>query len=74
MEYCRKLEFTEEPNYKYLIGLFDQCAKRHDFDFKLADYTWKQNRLHRDKEALKASVGNIIAKSKNEEGKFFQLA
>lgn len=29
---------------------------------KLADYTWKQNRLSKDKEALKNSVLNVIKK------------
>ena len=25
MDYCRKLEFEQEPDYKYLIDLLDQC-------------------------------------------------
>ena len=62
MEYCRKMEFTEEPNYKHLLGLFDSCMKRHSFDIKVTDFAWKQNRLHRDKEALKNSVANVIKK------------
>jgi hypothetical protein len=35
---------------------------RHQMDGKLMDYTWKQNRLSKDKEALKNSVMNVIRK------------
>lgn len=54
MEMCRALKFEEEPNYKAMIGLFENCMTRHNFDGKVLDYTWKQNRLSKDKEALKA--------------------
>jgi hypothetical protein len=40
---------------------------RHGFDIKIADYTWKQNRLSKDKEALKNSVLNVINKKKGKE-------
>ena len=33
-------------------------------DSKMSDYTWKQNRLSKDKEALKNSVLNVINKKK----------
>ena len=36
--------------------------QRHNFDPKIYDFTWKQNRLSKDKEALKASLLNIIHK------------
>ena len=29
MEYCRKLTFTEDPDYSYIISLFEGCMKRH---------------------------------------------
>jgi hypothetical protein len=35
---------------------------RHNLDGKVLDYTWKQNRLSKDKEALKNSVLNVIRK------------
>jgi hypothetical protein len=35
---------------------------RHQMDVKVMDYTWKQNRLSKDKEALKNSVMNVIRK------------
>lgn len=62
MEYCRSLKFEQDPDYKYILGLFDKCMIRHGFDMKILDYTWKQNRLSKDKEALKNSVLNVISK------------
>ena len=36
--------------------------ERHHFDPRVFDYTWKQNRLSKDKEALKNSMLNVIRK------------
>jgi hypothetical protein len=36
--------------------------KRHNLDPKVLDYTWKQNRLSKDKEALKNSMLDVIRK------------
>lgn len=33
---------------------------RHSLDVRVFDYTWKQNRLSKDKEALKNSMLNVI--------------
>ena len=62
MEYCRSLRFEQEPNYRTCVGFFEQCMQRHNFDARVFDYTWKQNRLSKDKEALKNSVLNVIRK------------
>lgn len=62
MEYCRSLKFEQEPNYKTCYNLFEGCMQRNNFDGKPMDYTWKQNRLSKDKEALKNSVLNVIRK------------
>ena len=67
MEYCRNLTFTDDPDYNYIIKLFEGCMQRHGFDPKVMDYTWKQNRLSRDKAALIASVKQAINKKKNED-------
>ena len=56
MEHCKKLEFTEEPNYKLLIGLFETCLKENNLDPKVFDYTWKEDKLERDKKALKEEM------------------
>lgn len=62
MQYCKNLKFEGDPDYKYILGLFEKCMQRHGYDPKLYDYTWKQNRLSKDKEALKNSVLNVIKK------------
>ena len=68
MEYCRALKFEQEPNYKTVLNLFESCMSRHNLDPKIMHYTWKQNRLSKDKEALKNSVLNVIRKKpKNNE-------
>jgi hypothetical protein len=40
---------------------------RHNFDGKLTDFTWKQNRLSKDKEALKAQMMGILKKKPKEQ-------
>jgi hypothetical protein len=69
MEYCRGLKFEEDPDYKHCIGLFEKCMKRNSLDPKVADFTWKQNRLSKDKEALKNSMMDVIRKKPKEEKK-----
>jgi hypothetical protein len=46
LQYCRKLEFTDEPNYHYLLQLFDDLFVRHAFvrDFI---YDWNLIRFRR---------------------------
>jgi hypothetical protein len=53
MSYCRKLEFTEDPDFKYMIGLFEGCMKKNGYDPKVPDFIWNKNRLHLEKEQLK---------------------
>jgi hypothetical protein len=36
--------------------------KRNNLDPKVLDFTWKQNRLSKDKEALKNSMLDVIRK------------
>jgi hypothetical protein len=43
--------------------------QRNDFDPKINDYTWKQNRLSKDKELLKSAMMNVIRKKPKEDGK-----
>ena len=62
MEYCRKLKFEQEPDYRLCINFFESCMQRHEFDGRVMDFTWKQNRLSKDKEALKNSMLNVIRK------------
>jgi hypothetical protein len=41
MEYCRALAFDSNPDYKHIYSLFEGCMKRHGFDPKVCDFTWK---------------------------------
>jgi len=67
MEYCRSLKFEDDPDYKFCIGLFEKCMKRNSLDAKLLDFTWKENRLSKDKEALKNSMMDVIRKKPKQE-------
>jgi hypothetical protein len=62
MVYCRSLQFEEQPNYGYCLGLFKKCMQRNSLDPNVCDYSWKQNFLSKDKQALKNSMLNIIRK------------
>jgi casein kinase 1 len=53
MNYCRKLQFTDEPDYKYILNLFEGCMKKNGWDSKVPDFIWNKNRLVMEKEALK---------------------
>jgi len=35
MYYCRGLSFTQDPDYGYIIGLFEGCMKRNGFYTKI---------------------------------------
>lgn len=60
MNYCRKLSFTDDPDYKYMIGLFEGCMKKNGFDPKVPDFIWNKNRLYLEKEALKQNMMKVI--------------
>merc|ERR1712226_665746 len=62
MEYCRSLEFETAPDYKLCAEFFERCLKRHDLNTTSFDYTWKINRLSKEKEALKNSMLALTAK------------
>jgi len=62
MEYCRSLKFEQDPDYKNCIDIFKGCMQKYEFDVKLTDFTWKQNRLHKDKESLKAQMLGVLKK------------
>ena len=64
MEYCKKLEFTQDPDYGLLIGLFEKAMTDNSFDPKVFDYTWKEDRLTREKLALKKEMMELLKKKK----------
>lgn len=68
MNYCRKLQFVEDPDYKYILGLFEGCMKKNGWDPKVPDFIWNKNRLELEKQALKANLMKVISKpNKNAE-------
>ena len=62
MEYCRGLSFEQEHNYATCRGFFESCMLSQNYDPLVYDYTWKLNRLSKDKQALKNSMLNVISK------------
>ena len=62
MHYCRGLSFTQDPDYGYIISLFEGCMKRHGFDTRNPDFIWNKNRLVLEKEAIKRQMLNVINK------------
>jgi len=62
MEYCRKLSFTQDPDYNYIINLFKGCMERNGFDTKTPEFIWNKNRLALEKEAIKQQMLKVISK------------
>ncbi|CAF0795513.1 unnamed protein product [Adineta steineri] len=55
LQYCRKLEFTDEPNYQYLLELFDDLFVRHAF---VRDYIYDWNLIRFRHESKAISINN----------------
>lgn len=62
MNYCRNLSFTQDPDYGFIIKLFENCMSRHEIDTKVPDFIWNKNRLVLEKEAIKRQMMNVINK------------
>jgi len=62
MQYCRGLSFTADPDYRYILNLFEGCMERNHFDIKTPDFIWNKNRLFLEKEALKQNMMRVISK------------
>lgn len=62
MQYCRALKFTDDPDYRYILNLFDNCMDRNNFDPKTPDFIWNKNRLVLEKEALKQNMMRALQK------------
>lgn len=41
MMYCRRLAFSEQPDYKYAVGLFDKVMLSRKLDPLVKDFSWK---------------------------------
>mmetsp|Transcript_92 Transcript_92/g.122 ORF Transcript_92/g.122 Transcript_92/m.122 type:complete len:89 (+) Transcript_92:802-1068(+) len=62
MNYCRGLSFTADPDYRYIISLFEGCMERHNFDPRTPDFIWNKNRLFLERQTLKESMMRVINK------------
>ena len=62
MQYCRSLSFTADPDYRYILSLFDGCMERNGYDVKTPDFIWNKNRLVLEKEALKQNMMRALQK------------
>jgi hypothetical protein len=62
MQYCRSLSFTADPDYRYILGLFEGCMERNAYDLKTPDFIWNKNRLVLEKEALKINMMRALQK------------
>jgi len=69
MQYCRGLAFTADPDYRYILGLFEGCLERNGYDLKTPDFIWNKNRLVLEKEQLKQNISKIITKNNNNQDK-----
>ena len=63
MHYCRGLSFTQDPDYPYIIGLFESCMKKNGINPKTPDFIWNKNRLALEKEQIKAQMMKVINKN-----------
>ncbi|CAF1067984.1 unnamed protein product [Rotaria sp. Silwood1] len=55
LKYCRNLEFTDEPNYHYLLELFDDLFVRHAF---VRDYVYDWNLIRFRRGSISISTNN----------------
>lgn len=68
MNYCRGLSFTADPDYRYILSLFEGCMERHNFELRLPDFIWNKNRLFLERQTLKESMMRVINKPARQPG------
>jgi hypothetical protein len=68
MNYCRGLSFTADPDYRYILSLFEGCMERHNFELRLPDFIWNKNRLFLERQTLKESMMRVINKPATQPG------
>jgi len=69
MNYCRGLAFEADPDYRYIISLFEGCMERHNFELRTPDFIWNKNRLFLERQTLKESMMRVINKPATDGGK-----
>jgi len=51
-----------DPDYEYMIRLFEGCMKMNGIDNRNPYFIWNKNRLVLEKEAIKRQMMNVINK------------
>ena len=46
MHYCRGLSFTQDPDYGFIIGLFEGCMKKNGIDPSFMKETFGVDKNH----------------------------
>ncbi len=62
LSYCRALSFSANPDYGYILELFEGCMLKNNINIHEPEFIWNRNRLFLEKEALKQNVKKIISK------------
>ena len=65
INYARKLEFKEKPNYSYLNQLLIKAAKNNDIDLDKVEYDWTNLKIN-EKEVNDASSNGVSKENENE--------
>jgi hypothetical protein len=60
--YIRELEFEAEPDYQFLISLFESCLERHGLDKTKPAFMWNKSWLVNERQSLKESMMRVINK------------
>ena len=55
-------KFVADPDYRYILSLFEGCMERHNFDLRTPDFIWNKNRLFLERQTLKESMMRVINK------------
>lgn len=64
LNYCRSLEFADEPDYAKCLGLFHNCFQRLKLDSNKLEYAWSKNALKSDRDSLKAQMMGSLKNGK----------
>ena len=64
MQYSRGLTFEGEPDYRYILSLFESCMDRMQFDMRTIEFIWNKNRLMQERQTLKEQMMKVINKPK----------
>ena len=69
MQYSRSISFVADPDYRYILGLFEGLMEKNQWDPKVADFLWNKNRLELEKLALKQNMMKALQKpTKKQDG------